>query len=166
MSSLLHHLPSHSPEILVIYFRGGPNRKHNNLLLCLPIRCLETSSIVVCVFISTGMCLPSRCLAMNYSGFQASCHSTLQHIEHLSLWTTIFGVTNVWHTLFIRYPFSDDSISWIIPQKGTGLSVCALIERIANWIDAKRLDLIKYFNSVRYVTTGIVRDRNISWNLG
>jgi hypothetical protein len=45
------------------------------LLLCLPIRCLETgSSIVACIFISAGNSLPNRCLAMNYSGFQASCH--------------------------------------------------------------------------------------------
>jgi hypothetical protein len=26
-------------------------------------------------FASAGMCLPSRCLAINYSGFQASCHT-------------------------------------------------------------------------------------------
>jgi hypothetical protein len=33
-------------------------------------------SIVVCVFVSTGTCLPSRCLAVNvYSGFQASCYN-------------------------------------------------------------------------------------------
>jgi hypothetical protein len=39
---------------------------------------LETgSSIVACMFISAGNCLPSRCLAMNYSGFQASCHNIL-----------------------------------------------------------------------------------------
>jgi hypothetical protein len=43
----------------------------------LPLLCLETaSSIVACVFISTGTCLPSHCIAMNYSGFQASCRNT------------------------------------------------------------------------------------------
>jgi hypothetical protein len=26
-------------------------------------------------FVSTSMCLPSRCLAMNYASFQASCHN-------------------------------------------------------------------------------------------
>jgi hypothetical protein len=37
------------------------------------ILCLGTgSSIVSCVFISAETCLPSRCLAMNHSGFQAS----------------------------------------------------------------------------------------------
>jgi hypothetical protein len=42
----------------------------------LPIRCLGTASFIVwCVFISEGTCLPSRCLAMNYSGFQASCYN-------------------------------------------------------------------------------------------
>jgi hypothetical protein len=45
------------------------------LAWCLPIRCLETGSpIVACMFISEGTCLPSCCLAMNYSGLQASCH--------------------------------------------------------------------------------------------
>jgi hypothetical protein len=37
-----------------------------------------SSSIVACVFISAGTCLPSRCPVMNVcsgSGFQASCHS-------------------------------------------------------------------------------------------
>jgi hypothetical protein len=34
-----------------------------------------SSSIVVCVFISAGTCLPICYIAMNYSGFQASCHN-------------------------------------------------------------------------------------------
>jgi hypothetical protein len=34
--------------------------------VCLPIRCLETGSpIDACVFVAAGMCLPSRCLAMD-----------------------------------------------------------------------------------------------------
>jgi hypothetical protein len=38
-------------------------------------------SIVACVFIAAGMCLPSRCLAVNvYSDFQASCHNIV-HAE-------------------------------------------------------------------------------------
>jgi hypothetical protein len=46
------------------------------LLLCLLICCLETGSpSVACMFISAGTFSPSRCLAMNYSGFQASCHT-------------------------------------------------------------------------------------------
>jgi hypothetical protein len=36
---------------------------------------INGSSIVACVFISVGTYLPNRCLAMNYSGYQASCHS-------------------------------------------------------------------------------------------
>jgi hypothetical protein len=45
------------------------------LFLCLPIRFLETGSSIMCVFISMGTCLASRCLAVNYSGFQASCYN-------------------------------------------------------------------------------------------
>jgi hypothetical protein len=32
-------------------------------------------SYFACMFVSAGTCLLSRCLAMNCSGFQASCHS-------------------------------------------------------------------------------------------
>jgi hypothetical protein len=56
--------------------------------LCLPIRCLETdSSIVACMFIFAGTCLPSCCLAINYYGFLATCHNILksenEHIFYL-----------------------------------------------------------------------------------
>jgi hypothetical protein len=48
------------------------------LFLCLPIRCLEMgSSIVACAFLAAGMCLRSCCLAVDYSGFQASCHNII-----------------------------------------------------------------------------------------
>jgi hypothetical protein len=43
-----------------------------------PLHRNSNSSIVVFVFISAGTCLLSRCLEMNYSGFQVSCHNTLQ----------------------------------------------------------------------------------------
>jgi hypothetical protein len=37
-----------------------------HIVVCLPIRCLETGSfIVVCVFVAAEMCLPSGCLAMD-----------------------------------------------------------------------------------------------------
>jgi hypothetical protein len=41
------------------------------IVVCLPIRCLETrSSIVACVFVVAGVCLPSRCLSIDvYSDF-------------------------------------------------------------------------------------------------
>jgi hypothetical protein len=59
-------------------------------LLCLPIRCLETgSSIVACALISAGSRLLSRCLALNYSGFQASCHN----IHKFSLLSPYIWVT-------------------------------------------------------------------------
>jgi hypothetical protein len=45
------------------------------IIVCLPIRYLETVSyIVACVFISARTCLPSLCLAMNYAGFEVPCH--------------------------------------------------------------------------------------------
>jgi hypothetical protein len=53
------------------------NTVSQQLLYCVfSILCLETgSSIVACMFIFTGTCLPSRCLAINFSGFQASCRN-------------------------------------------------------------------------------------------
>jgi hypothetical protein len=36
----------------------------------------DSSSAVTCMFISAGICLLNDCLAMNYSGFQVSCHNT------------------------------------------------------------------------------------------
>jgi hypothetical protein len=61
------------PWILVIEPRGGPDRKQRfptiPLLLQRPLHRNGSFSIVACVFISTGTCLPSRCLAMNvYTG--------------------------------------------------------------------------------------------------
>jgi hypothetical protein len=35
----------------------------------------NTALLMLCAFTSTGMCLLSRCLAVNYSSFQASCHN-------------------------------------------------------------------------------------------
>jgi hypothetical protein len=35
----------------------------------------NTDLQLLSAFASAGMCLPSRCLAMSYSGFQASCHN-------------------------------------------------------------------------------------------
>jgi hypothetical protein len=41
---------------------------NTNIVVCLPIRRLETgSSLVEFMFISAGTCLPSRCLTTNYS---------------------------------------------------------------------------------------------------
>jgi hypothetical protein len=49
------------------------------IVACLPIPSLETGySIVARLLVSAGTCLPNLCLAMNYSDFQASCHSMLQ----------------------------------------------------------------------------------------
>jgi hypothetical protein len=54
---------------------GNTVSSNTHIIVCLQIRCLETGyPIVACVFVAAGMFLPSRCLAMNYSGFQESCH--------------------------------------------------------------------------------------------
>jgi hypothetical protein len=57
-----------STNSLNITTMDEPNRKHRFQQYCLPIRFLETdSSVVARMFICAGTCLPSRCLAMNYS---------------------------------------------------------------------------------------------------
>jgi hypothetical protein len=54
--------------------------------MCLPHRCIATSAalttenialLLLPAFASAVMCSPSRCLAINYSGFQASCDSNV-----------------------------------------------------------------------------------------
>jgi hypothetical protein len=51
---------------------------------CLPDRCVATRAalttenvavLLLCVFTSAGICVLSRCLTMNYSGVQTSCHN-------------------------------------------------------------------------------------------
>jgi hypothetical protein len=50
-------------------------------MLTAPLHSNGSYSIVACLFIAAGMCLPSRCLAMNpwlrYSDFRALCHSII-----------------------------------------------------------------------------------------
>jgi hypothetical protein len=36
---------------------------------------LNSSTVVFCIFVATGICLPNRCLAMEYFGFQAFWHT-------------------------------------------------------------------------------------------
>jgi hypothetical protein len=55
------------------------------IIVCLPIRCLETGSyIVACIFFFARNCLTRRCLAMNYYSFQASCHNMQVVLERIS----------------------------------------------------------------------------------
>jgi hypothetical protein len=58
--------------------------------ICLPHRYLATLAarttentvlLLLRAFASAGMCLASRCLAMNYSAFQASCHNTFTYFK-------------------------------------------------------------------------------------
>jgi hypothetical protein len=81
-SQLTAHLelrnPIFSTELLYITTLHGPTRKHNfqqchYYVFNNPL--LRNGGFYCCVFIFSETCLPSRCLAMNYSGFQASCHS-------------------------------------------------------------------------------------------
>jgi hypothetical protein len=47
--------------------------------------------IVACIFIAAGMCLPSRCLAMNVnSDVRASCHNIKMDIREVSCITEDF----------------------------------------------------------------------------
>jgi hypothetical protein len=65
-----------------------------------------SSSIVACVFISAETCLPSSCLAMNYLGFQASCHIILFHLI-LSTYFFLFHLNLPLHSpnTFSHLPF-------------------------------------------------------------
>jgi hypothetical protein len=38
---------------------------------------MNSSTVILCICVATGICLPSRCLALDDCGFQASCHSIL-----------------------------------------------------------------------------------------
>jgi hypothetical protein len=75
---------------------GDPHRKHRFLYCCMLTHCcrdclshrwvaksaaLTRENIAVlflCAYVFAGMCLRSRCPAMNYSGFQATCYSMLK----------------------------------------------------------------------------------------
>jgi hypothetical protein len=79
---------SHLPEIVVIYPRGGPHRKHHLLYCCVLIYCCrdmstaplhsnergadiqKTSPFYCCWRSLPRDCLPSRCLTMNCSDFR------------------------------------------------------------------------------------------------
>jgi hypothetical protein len=68
-----------STELLFITTLHGPNRKHRFQEY---FYCVFTDPSLrngfFCCFLSVrfhGNCLPSRCIAVNYSGFQASCHN-------------------------------------------------------------------------------------------
>jgi hypothetical protein len=70
--------PFFSTEIFFITTFQGPHRKVSFSIVgkaCLQRRCIATKvySIVACVFVVAGICLPSCCLAMNvYSDFAIS----------------------------------------------------------------------------------------------
>jgi hypothetical protein len=57
--------------------------------LCVATRAARTTEntalLLLRAFASTGMCLPSLCLAMNYSGFQASCHNIKSVSSHYAM---------------------------------------------------------------------------------
>jgi hypothetical protein len=90
------HLSSHSSALDCQYSTDsfnvttllGPNRKHRfqQYRHC----CMFTDSLLInwffcCVHVHfRGNLLPSRCLAANYSGFQASCHTMVCCLHHLA----------------------------------------------------------------------------------
>jgi hypothetical protein len=71
-----------STELLFITTLQGQNRKRRlqQYWYCCAFTdtLLRNGFFIAFVYISTGTCLPSRCLAMNYSGFQASCRNIFQ----------------------------------------------------------------------------------------
>jgi hypothetical protein len=50
---------------------------NTSIAVCLPFRCLERVLLLLPAFSSARICLPSCCLAMIYSGYQASRHNIL-----------------------------------------------------------------------------------------
>jgi hypothetical protein len=70
--------------VLISRPRGGLHRKHRLLYCCALIQdCRNTftaplrsnAPLSLRAFACAGMCLSTRCLTVNYSGFQASCHN-------------------------------------------------------------------------------------------
>jgi hypothetical protein len=81
-----------SNQQLLITTLHLPNRKHRlqHGVFSDSLFRNGSSSIVSYTFFSSGTCLPSRCLAMNYSGFQASCYICIRNagrIRDISLGT-------------------------------------------------------------------------------
>jgi hypothetical protein len=50
----------------------------------------RTIHLLLRIFVAAGMCLPKRCLAMDHSGFQASCHNIIISL-HLDLPIDLFS---------------------------------------------------------------------------
>jgi hypothetical protein len=102
-SQLFCQLPTpDTPSIIILtawdprYITSGPPLENtaSSIVACwltpaeisLPHRCVATRSalttentalLLLGTFASAGTCIPSRCLAMKYSGFQASCNNII-----------------------------------------------------------------------------------------
>jgi hypothetical protein len=83
--------------------------------ICPLHRCVATSAalttentalLLLLAFASTGMCLPSRCLTMNYSGFQASCHTTLEKANWIK--------AVILFILFLQLLFNVQMALWVL----------------------------------------------------
>jgi hypothetical protein len=80
-----------STEPFFITTLHGPNREYRfqqyPYYCVLPIRYLETRSCIACVFVAAGMCLPSRCLAMD-----VWCGATIPGFRrHVTVYTSNFS---------------------------------------------------------------------------
>jgi hypothetical protein len=83
-------------------------------------------------FASAGMCLPSRCLAMNYSGFQASCHG-------MGPFSFAVGVL-----IFMRAIFCCSTrlyILWLFPKPTIkGNTRTGIIRKWKSWVVHREVD--------------------------
>jgi hypothetical protein len=117
-SRVLHFITSREPDIdhhleellvILLLFILSVATKHRNLLL--------SNGVPTVDCVTSRMCLPKRCLAMDYSGFQASCHIMFKHIK--SLFTdhsTVFGQLTKW--------------TWVVIEKPQSLSYSRIPERL------------------------------------
>jgi hypothetical protein len=94
LQSLLYSLgvplpPKKNTASSIVAYRFTPTE------MCLQHQCVSTSVawtignttlLLLRAFTSTGMCLPSRFLRMNYCGFQASCHNIYELPYHWQYW--------------------------------------------------------------------------------
>jgi hypothetical protein len=93
-------------SIFVIYLRGGSNRKHRFQRY--------TSTILVCLFVASWTCLPSRCLAINvYSGSAISVFR-----RHVTLFLIVPWV------IMLPREVHEESVS---PSRLAQLSRCTLV---------------------------------------
>jgi hypothetical protein len=112
-SLLYNHYARTTQKIQPLYFLED--------VFTAPFHSNGSYSIVACVFVAAGMCLPGHCLAMNiYSdfdntGFRASCHSKFSVFWALMLYIPVdiyrFGGT---FSIHLRVSFVNDVLDCMV----------------------------------------------------